>query len=589
MRCPAAPAFRPTPFCVVGRVRTGAEKVLVPRPPLPVVIALILLGLVPPLAASARSGKVRPVLPGATHGDRIPDGADRTLKRQLRKIRRTTFGAASTSGLRTGPWCGVEQATDDTTHQAHTGPRVKVIYAYPSDRPNRFATMRDLIQGDARDMSDMLLGASGQTKTLRFDVGTKCGAGYVDILSIRLPRTANAYRQLAAGGRMTQLRTDLAPSVAAMTGKRNYLVYADHVYASDGVAGIATVYLDDRPGSTNAANTGGLWAMAFGDGNDANFLGSRLTTVLHEVSHNLGAVQDSAPHSTGAGHCSDEYDVMCYDDGGPSADMSYPCAQQAYDCGGDDYFNAAPASGSYLDTHWNLYRSTFLCPAGSCAGADVGGGNPVPVASIAAAQATVGTPITLDGSGSTDEEGVAEYAWDVGADGTVEGRDARLTTTFAVAGTVPVRLTVRDAYGAAGSTTATIRVVAPAVAPPPAPRPEPPARAPSRRELASRALQSSLGSLRAGLASAQSSARVRLTFTAPQRGRLEARLTLGTRRLATATRSVRSGRAEALTVRLSRTARKRLARGGRATVRLVFRGADGGTVTAQQTVRLRRR
>lgn len=565
---------------------------MVPRPPLPVVVALLLLCLLPPLAASARPGKVRPVVPGATHGDRIPDGADRALRRQLaraRRAQRKTFGAASANGLTAGAWCGVEQATDDNAHQAHTGPRIKVIYAYPSDRPNRFATMRDLIQADARDMTDIVLGASGQTKTLRFDVGTKCGAGYVDILSIQLPRTANAYRQLAAGGRMTQLRTDLAPSVAAMTGKRNYLVYADHVRAGDGVAGIATMYTDDRSGSTNPSNGGGLWAMAFGDGADPDFLGARLTTALHEVSHNLGAVQDSAPNATGAGHCSDEFDVMCYDDGGPTADMTYPCAQQAYDCGADDYFNPAPAPGSYLDTHWNLYRSTFLCPAGSCVGTDVGGGNPLPVASVAAVTATVGVPVTLDGSGSTDDEGIAEYAWDIGADGTVEGRQARLTTTFPTAGTVPVRLTVRDAYGATGTTTAAVTVLAPSGAVTP-PRAQPPAaRTPSRRELTARALRSSLGPLRGALRSAQRSARVGVRFTAPQRGRLDARVTLGGRTLATARRGIRAGRGERVTIRLSATARRRLARGGRVTVTLTFRGASGSAVTARRAVTVARR
>lgn len=569
-----------------------------PRPPLLVVVALLLVGVLPPLAATAGSGKVRPILPGATHGDRIPDGADRALRRQLaktRRARRTTARAASAStGLKDGPWCGAEQSTDDTTYQAHTGPRVKVIYAYPSDRPNRFATMRDLIQGDARDMTDLVLGAAGQTKTLRFDVGTRCGAGYVDILSVRLPRTSSAYRQLSAGSRMNQLRSDLGPSVASMLGKRNYLVYADATNGGDGVAGIATVYVDDRPGSNNAANNGGLWAMAFGDGNDPNFLGSRLTTVLHEVTHNLGAVQDSAPHSTGAGHCSDESDVMCYDDGGPTANMTHPCAQQAYDCGADDYFNPAPATGSYLDTHWNVYRSTFLCPAGSCAGADVGGGNPLPTASIVLrnaigqgiSAATTGVAVTLDGSGSSDEEAVAAYEWDLGADGSVDGRDVRLTTVFSTTGTVPVRLTVRDAYGAVGTATFAVPVNAPALVPPAQP---PPPRTISRREAAVRALRSSLGSLRDTLRAAQSSTKLGVRFTAPQRGRLEARVTLRGRTLGSARREVRAGRREQLTVKLSRTARRRLAQGGKVTVRLVFRGADGATVAASQSVKLPRR
>ena len=57
---------------------------------------------------------------------------------------------------------------------------------------------------------------------------------------------------------------------------------------------------------------------------------------------------------------------MCYDDGGlPSVPMT-SCAEiagvmnQVYDCGSDDYFNVAPAAGSYLATHWNVYDNAYL-------------------------------------------------------------------------------------------------------------------------------------------------------------------------------------------------------------------------------------
>ncbi|MBJ7329255.1 MAG: hypothetical protein JHC95_05115, partial [Solirubrobacteraceae bacterium] len=156
-----------------------------PRPPLLAIVAIALAGLLAPALAVSAGGGGGPITAlnaGATHGDRIPPGADDDLRRKLRAIRSDRMSAASASnGLADGLWCGVEQTRDDTAYQAHTGPREKVIYAYPSDRPNRFTTMRDLIQADARDMADVLLNASGGRKTLRFDVGTKCGAGYVDI------------------------------------------------------------------------------------------------------------------------------------------------------------------------------------------------------------------------------------------------------------------------------------------------------------------------------------------------------------------------------------------------------------------------
>jgi hypothetical protein len=93
-------------------------------------------------------------------------------------------------------------------------------------------------------------------------------------------------------------------------------------------------------------------------------------TLLHEVSHTLGAVQSQAPHGTGRGHCTDGADIMCYADGGPRDRQLRRCGalrgpfSAQYDCNGDDYFNPQPAVGSYLASHWNLYNSPFFA---SCA------------------------------------------------------------------------------------------------------------------------------------------------------------------------------------------------------------------------------
>ncbi|GMA87322.1 hypothetical protein GCM10025868_25720 [Angustibacter aerolatus] len=85
------------------------------------------------------------------------------------------------------------------------------------------------------------------------------------------------------------------------------------------------------------------------------------STPAHELMHNLGAVQASAPHSTTEGHCTDEYDVMCYVDGGLNprtgntattttvckGTAANPRADDAlFDCRHDDYFNLFPGSNS---------------------------------------------------------------------------------------------------------------------------------------------------------------------------------------------------------------------------------------------------
>ena len=79
--------------------------------------------------------------------------------------------------------------------------------------------------------------------------------------------------------------------------------------------------------------------------------------MLHEITHNLGAVQNSAPHASSF-HCTDGRDVMCR----PVATDPFPCTVEAYDCGKDDYFDVNPTPGNYLDTHWNVARSVFTCP-----------------------------------------------------------------------------------------------------------------------------------------------------------------------------------------------------------------------------------
>lgn len=86
----------------------------------------------------------------------------------------------------------------------------------------------------------------------------------------------------------------------------------------------------------------------------------------HELGHNLGAVQQSAPHSTGGSHCTDGYDAMCYDDGtvGSGGYGETVCPDElsyfALDCNNDDYFSPAPAPGSHLASRWNIRDNEWL-------------------------------------------------------------------------------------------------------------------------------------------------------------------------------------------------------------------------------------
>ncbi|MGH3369957.1 MAG: hypothetical protein ACRDPR_08135 [Nocardioidaceae bacterium] len=224
-----------------------------------------------------------------------------------------------------------------------SGPRVQAVYAHASDRSSRYTEVLPLIQQYAADASDRLnyaAGRSGEGRVVRYvTTGSPC---VLDVANVTLSRTGDD----TFGNTVAELRER-----GYDRADRKYLVWVD---AAVGICGIANVFKDDRPTLDNANTRGNMFARA-----DAPCWGY---AELHELLHTLGAVQDSAPHSTKAGHCHDETDAMCYQDDSGAA-MQQTCINQPawnVDCGLNDYFNAAPAEGSYLAERWNAARSPYL-------------------------------------------------------------------------------------------------------------------------------------------------------------------------------------------------------------------------------------
>jgi hypothetical protein len=141
---------------------------------------------------------------------------------------------------------------------------------------------------------------------------------------------------------------------------RIYLMFVDTTAA--GICGIGTLWNDDQASGANRNNRGPSYARI-----DAGCWGGAV--AAHELMHNLGGVQNSAPHASGGFHCVDEYDRMCYSDEPNHPTMRIVCAAPAhdlrFDCGHDDYFHTAPAGGSYLATHWNTANQVFLIRGGA--------------------------------------------------------------------------------------------------------------------------------------------------------------------------------------------------------------------------------
>jgi hypothetical protein len=181
---------------------------------------------------------------------------------------------------------------------------------------------------------------------------------------------------------------------------------------------------------------------------------------LHEIFHTLGAVQPDTPHHSAARHCTDEVDVMCYDDdaSGPVT-MTTVCPPEhevLLDCGHDDYFSTDPPTGSYLAGHWNTAGSSFLAPAT--------GAQPARLVLGGAATVTYGGHTTLSGR-LTDQQssglaGQPVNLWAEPAGTATTGPDGSFHLAVAPAATTAYRTSFAgsDTHATAESAQATVAV-----------------------------------------------------------------------------------------------------------------------------------
>jgi len=332
----------------------------------PVVLALLLL-----LALAPATGAHDEAEPN--HRDTPADLAKADITRTLAVARLArTVPPNLARYLPTDAWCGTRLTTDDTVDAAFpaTLRQIKVVYAYASGETDRSAAWSDALQADVSNIEQYLALQTGGRRALRFDMGTNCGADYLDVQVVPLPQPREYYRDDPT--EFDRLADHVATALGPAAGPRDVFVLADEL-TDDPVWGIAQVLGDDRADSANASNAGGLtaimWTNPTTQPDPTDWW--QPTVMLHEITHNLGGVQQSAPHKTAGWHCWDGADVMCYDDHTTGSELyttgvcptSSGAIPQTYDCGHNDYFNPDPAAGSDLATHWNVYRSAFL---GAC-------------------------------------------------------------------------------------------------------------------------------------------------------------------------------------------------------------------------------
>ncbi|HEX8648009.1 MAG TPA: hypothetical protein VF715_14035 [Thermoleophilaceae bacterium] len=348
-------------------------------------VLLLLLAAAP---ARAHDGEV-------THGDSIQElnfdfAAAIEANDQI-----TAPSAYGDSGLSYLPkrWCGTERSTDDTANQVHDPslPQVKFVYAYASDQVNRTTQWADLLQANASLISRFYAQQSDSQRAPRFDLGTSCGADYVDVVTVALPNPRSTY----VDG-FTTLKNAVYAALPATSGEpRNYVILADKLSSrsAGSLLGQGEVAASaDTKGTGNQHNRGGytsiIWIpqlQSLPSTESSKDQGFWPEGFLHEMTHTFGGVMNGSPNSTTAGHCRDGRDVMCYSDGGLAYDPSVCPAVSTFttqfvqllDCGRDDYFSPAPTEASWLATHHNTFDSVFNgdCPAlgNQCGG---GGGAP---------------------------------------------------------------------------------------------------------------------------------------------------------------------------------------------------------------------
>ena len=404
-----------------------------PARALAVALLAVLLAGVGATPASARGKRF------THHGD--PASAFPRGKKKLRPTAKvSTLGPFNTSS-----WPCTEQ-TQDLPDFWSNAPQVKVIYVYPTDWSSRLRdgtyNYGNLIQADAAAVRTKVATTAGSQRSVRFDVGgtgggcTGNGGQYLDIQSIALDNDVSFYNNGNDDYAYYRIRDELRQKLTQPAeGRRiDYIVYADGISPKPGVAGEATRPSDASKSLENVANQGYVgkgeqFAIVYGElyGGTADFNGYgasiRQESMLHELTHNMGGVQDGAPHASGNAHCYDGNDIMCYNDGGsyfqqPGNYLLGPadtgCSGSGigapYDCNNDDYFNPNPPAGSYLASHWNSYDSVFLCPVDDCDAP----ATPPSVASIT--QSAPGGPVTLTANVTSDKP-ITHYEWDVDGDG----------------------------------------------------------------------------------------------------------------------------------------------------------------------------
>jgi hypothetical protein len=331
--------------------------------------------------------------------------------------------------------------------------RIELVYTYPANRADRYASLVGPMRQAIYQASAFV---DAESQALDADEGRRlrvlCGVdGLPTVHRVPLPASSGAGGDYGDIVDALVARGYPAPTWGT-TSTRRFMIFHDEDSA-DGSAGVGGIWFDDSAGVGNANNLGARYAIEF------NWSASHLPhwdLFLHEISHNMGAVANGAPDASGALHCIDGLDVMCYDDGGTSGTYTTTtCTLRRFDCGGDSYFNPSPAPGTWLANQWNVASTDNLWLDARDTGWDDGGVPDTiapPTPSGLRSTSPTSSSFTASWDASVDDRSTVRYR--VGIDRLVSG------SWQAYASPTSTSLTSLPTVGLPSGTTWRVRVAA---------------------------------------------------------------------------------------------------------------------------------
>lgn len=261
------------------------------------------------------------------------------------------WSAAPAAAVTPVTWCGTDRTTANRVPDVDTGSnfRIHVLYAAPSDGPDRFSALASAIATEISAIDEWWRGQDA-ARTPRFDLfgfpGCTTQFGRLDLGFARLPRPGSAYANL----NLQQLSTDL---VAFAPANVKNIVYYDGPTTEPDVCGAAS--RSERDGGIRGFAFVWLQADCEVDVGSGNLTAE---VAVHELTHNLGAVPTGAPHECPApddGHVCESKSDLLY----PFVTSGASISREILDVGRDDYYGHSGSWWDVQDSPWLMHFPLF--------------------------------------------------------------------------------------------------------------------------------------------------------------------------------------------------------------------------------------